>query len=295
MRRTGRSRPPGMLCSSEEPRQDAGVDLQAAPQPRGRPIRMGTGAEALGESSQTILFEPKTRSVPEVPAPPIRASSGRGGMIGTAPRPSRDDEVNSMPPPEPRYRLPLFPLPIVLLPGARMPLHIFEPRYRALVSHCLENDAPFGMVYHDWDEQGPFLSEEGHIGCVAEIREHESLVDGRSLIVVEGMERFRIDDGIESEAPYFEALVSPYRDAVPPEGDELASRRRASIRLFRSVVASLSEPPEHLPDLAAEGEVSFLLAQTIRVEPTWHQGLLELQDEAARLSRLDRVFRAALG
>lgn len=196
--------------------------------------------------------------------------------------------------PELRYRLPLFPLPVVLLPGAHMPLQIFEERYRDMLRDTLEGDGRFGMVYHDWDEEGPFVFEEGHVGCVAEIREHQRIEDGRSLIVIEGIERFRIIDAIESDSLYFEGLVGPYRDSTEMHGDELEARRLESMGLFHSVVASLSERPEALPDLSPEGDISFLLAQTIHIDPEWHQGLLELQDEAARLDRLDRVFLAVL-
>lgn len=196
--------------------------------------------------------------------------------------------------PEPRQRIALFPLPVVLIPGAIMPLHIFEPRYRMLVRDALEADRRYGMVYHDWDTQGPFLCEEGRIGTVAEIRQYEPLEDGRSLIVVQGIERFRIIDGIESESLYFEALVTSYSDTTVMEGEELAFRRRESIQLFRSVIAKLSEHPQALPELSADQELSFLLAQTIQVTPPWLQRLLELRDEGSRLERLDRVFRDAL-
>jgi Lon protease-like protein len=196
--------------------------------------------------------------------------------------------------PEPRYRLALFPLPVVLLPGTSMPLHIFEPRYRDMVRDCLASDMRFGMVYHDWDRQGPFLSEEGRIGCIAEIRSHQGLSDGRSFIAVHGTERFRIVDGIESETAYFEALVSPYPDTPQPDRDALTASRRASIELFHAVIASLAERPEQLPSLEPDQETSFLLAQTIGVDPSWHQQLLELRDEQARLKELDKVFRAAL-
>ena len=196
--------------------------------------------------------------------------------------------------PEHRYRLPLFPLPVVLLPGASMPLHVFEPRYREMVADCLRSDRRFGLVYHDWDQQGPFLFDEGRVGCVAEIREHQLLEDGRSLIGVRGMERFGIVDGIESETRYYEALVSPYRDTDPLPDDLLVARRQESIHLFHAVVASLAERPEQLPELRPDRETSFRLAQTISVDPSWHQRLLELRDETARLDELDRVFQAAL-
>lgn len=202
--------------------------------------------------------------------------------------------MTSPPEAELRYRLPLFPLPTVLLPGALKPLHIFEPRYRAMVSDCLEGDRRFGMVYHDWDERGPFLREPGRIGCVGEILEHQPLEDGRSLIVVRGVERFRIEDGIESDALYFEGLVTPWPDETVMEGEELRSRRRESIRLFQAVVTSLSERPDSLPELDADRELSFLLAQAIQADPGWHQRLLELRDEGSRLIRVDRILRAVL-
>jgi ATP-dependent Lon protease len=211
--------------------------------------------------------------------------------------PDPDPEIRPIEPverPQRRNRLPLFPLPIVLLPGAALPLHIFEPRYRSLVSDCLEGDRRFGLVCHDWDERGPFLSEEGRVGCVAEIVEHESLEDGRSLIVVRGVERFRIVDGVESESLYFEALVTPYRDVPPPSQEGIVRRRRDSIELFQRVVASLDDTPENVPDLEPELETSFVLAQTIDIEHGWLQGLLERRREAERLDQLDRVFRAVL-
>ena len=193
-----------------------------------------------------------------------------------------------------RYRLPLFPLPVVLLPGAPMPLHIFEPRYREMVAQCLETDRRFGMVYHDWDARGPFLSEEGRVGCLAEIGEHEPIGDGRSLIVVTGLERFRIQDGIESDTLYFEALVSPYQDVAAGPERGLAERRRRSIALFEAVVAALPRAPRRLPEVSPHEDVSWLLARTVEVDAAWSQELLELRDERARLDLLDRVFRVAL-
>lgn len=175
-----------------------------------------------------------------------------------------------------------------------MPLHIFEPRYQALVNDCLESDRPFGLIYHDWDELGPFMCEEDRVGCEAMIRKHHSLDGERSFIVVEGQDRFRISDGLESEALYFEALVEPYLDTEVPSKEALENRRKVSIELFREVVSALKEPPTQLPGFEPEGEVSFLLAQAVQINPSWHQELLELRDESSRLDRLDRVLRAAL-
>jgi hypothetical protein len=79
------------------------------------------------------------------------------------------------------------------------------------------------------------------------------------------------------------------------DAEALSRRRSASVELFRAVIASLAEEPDQIPEFEFTEEVSFLLAQTIQVEPLWHQGLLELRDEAERLTQIDEVFRAALG
>lgn len=193
-----------------------------------------------------------------------------------------------------RYRLPLFPLPVVLLPGAVMPLHIFEQRYRDMVADVLEHDRRFGLIYHDWDDHGPFLAESGQVGCVAEVREHEQLEDGRYLLIVEGLERFVIDEGLEQQALYFEAIVTPYADTSAMLGEEMEFRRRESIRLFEQLIGLLPERPDRLPELSAETEVSYPLAQTIQMELPWHQRLLEIQDEGSRLERIDQVLRAVI-
>ncbi len=196
--------------------------------------------------------------------------------------------------PELRYRLPLFPLPVVLLPGAVMPLHIFEQRYRDMVADVLTGDRRFGLIYHDWDQDGPFLADTGEVGCVAEIRQSEELEDGRFLLVVEGLERFVIDEGLEQQSLYFESIVTPYEDHSAMQGAEMAFRRRESMRLFDQLVGLLPERPDRLPEFSDGAEVSFLIAQTIHMELPWHQRLLELRDEGSRLERIDQVLRAVI-
>lgn len=191
-----------------------------------------------------------------------------------------------------RARVPLFPLPVVLFPTAAMPLHIFEARYRRMVARCLEYDRRFGLVYHDADAQGPFMGEVGRVGCMAHIESFQVLPDGRSLVLARGQERFRIEDGIESDEPYYEALVTPYPDLDEPL--DLLHRREESLALFEAVIHRLPEEPEQLPELNLQSELSFPLVRTIDVDASWQQSFLELRTEAHRLSELDRVFRAAL-
>ena len=84
--------------------------------------------------------------------------------------------------------LPIFPLPIVLFPGAPQPLHIFEPRYQQLLADCRAGDRRFGIAYAtpagaaDTDR----LPDPGAVGCVALIRSVEPLPDGRSNILAIG-------------------------------------------------------------------------------------------------------------
>lgn len=192
-----------------------------------------------------------------------------------------------------KVRLPLFPLPVVLFPGASMPLHIFEPRYRRMVARCLEHDGRFGLLYHDADTLGPFLIEEGRVGCVAHIRDFQPLPDGRSLVVVEGEGRFAIDDGIESTEPFYEALVLPYEDREEPAAG-LESQRRRTLALFHAVLRTLADEGVVPPEIPAEGDVSFPLVRTLQVHAPWQQAFLELRSELHRLERLDAVFQAAL-
>src|SRR5258705_13557132 len=90
--------------------------------------------------------------------------------------------------------LPIFPLPLVLFPGARQPLHIFEPRYRQMLADCLAGDQRFGMTYTAREEGPPSQGAEaplpGGVGCVAGIRSSQQLPDGRANILPEGDQRF---------------------------------------------------------------------------------------------------------
>ncbi len=192
------------------------------------------------------------------------------------------------------FRLPLFPLPVVLFPGTLIPLHIFEPRYRQLVSDVLQGDRRFGLLLHDPDESGPFLNEAGRIGTVAEIRRHQPLPDGRSMVLVYGVRRFRIREEVVEGAPYYEAWVEPYEDEPPEEPHALLARRGRSLALFQGILRTLPHVPEALPTFSIREEVSFRLAAVVRMDAFWQQELLEMRDEGGRLARLDPVFQAGI-
>ena len=190
-------------------------------------------------------------------------------------------------------RLPLFPLPVVLFPGGPMPLHIFEPRYRQMVAHCVEGDSTFGMLYHDPDHAGPFTVEEGQVGCTAEILNYQPLPDGRSLVLVRGGERFQVEDGIESPNQYWECVAAPYADEAEP-AFELGAHRRRTIALFYEVLEQVVRHPRPFPEIDPEEETAFQIAQAIRVDPAWQLRLLELRSEDERLDQVDDLLGAVL-
>jgi Lon protease-like protein len=189
-------------------------------------------------------------------------------------------------------RIPLFPLPVVLLPGAVMPLHIFEPRYRQMTAHCLEGDRRFGLLYHDPDRRGPFDFEE-QIGCVAELMKYQPMPDGRSLIIVHGGDRFQLRDEIDSEALYYEGLVEAYVDleADPPG---ILQRREHSRVLFERVLDAVPDAPAERPQIDMDREAAFQMAKWFRIDPGWHQELIELRFETQRLDLIDDLLEAVL-
>ena len=94
-------------------------------------------------------------------------------------------------------KIPLFPLGVVLLPGMRLPLHIFEERYKLMISECLADGRPFGLVYFDGDSIHA-------IGCTARVTEViKRYDDGRMDIITRGERRFVVEEFIE-EKTYME-------------------------------------------------------------------------------------------
>src|SRR2546430_2062073 len=117
--------------------------------------------------------------------------------------------------------LPIFPLPIVLFPGAPQPLHIFEPRYRELLADCLAADRRFGNAYGpaQYPPRSEPLPRAGDVGCVALIQNTQGLPDGRSNILTVGERRFVLVDWVGSDRPYRLAHVEEFDDE-PVEASE---------------------------------------------------------------------------
>jgi hypothetical protein len=121
--------------------------------------------------------------------------------------------------------LPLFPLDLALLPGALLPLHVFEPRYRALARHSLAGDRRFGVVRMH-------AGQLARVGCVARIVQVlQAYPDGRSDILARGEERFTLRDLREHADGYLEARTDAVHDEPGPGPD--SEERLLLERLFR--------------------------------------------------------------
>jgi Lon protease-like protein len=180
-------------------------------------------------------------------------------------------------------RFPLFLLPLVLLPGEVVPLHVFEERYKQMIGECLESDGEFGIVW---------LSDDGlrDIGCTARVTQVlAELDDGRLNILVSGGRPFRLLRRIDDMAyPAGEVEMLDDADAEPPDpgvADE-ARERYADL-----VEQATDERPalEDLADLDAYG-----MAATIEFDPPPKQELLELRSERERLEQVRDLFAATI-
>src|SRR5204863_7602046 len=120
--------------------------------------------------------------------------------------------------------LPIFPLPIVLFPGAPQPLHIFEPRYRQLLQDCLAGDQRFGIAYvaPDPAPDADPVPNPGDVGCVALIRSNQPLPDGRSNVLTIGERRFVLRDWFSSTPRDLVAETEEFGDE-PTDATELTT------------------------------------------------------------------------
>jgi ATP-dependent Lon protease len=178
-------------------------------------------------------------------------------------------------------RIPLFPLNVVLFPGTHIPLHIFEPRYKLMIEHCLEEAMAFGLV----------LAPTGGIrsvGCTAEVpRVLRKFADGRMDILVAGADVFSLVRLID-EKPYFEALVAYVEDEPP--GD-LATGREELIHLFQECHAKAFGKPLEVISGLPEATLSYGLAGELPLDLLSKQELLEIRAEAQRRSRLLEMMK----
>jgi Lon protease-like protein len=178
-------------------------------------------------------------------------------------------------------RLPLFPLNVVLLPGADLPLHIFEPRYRQMVRECLETQSPFGVLL-------ALPNGIAGTGCSAEILEvAKRYPDGRSDILTIGRSPFRVVELFKREA-LLRGEVDFLEDRSSPIDPRLCRELNDLYETCHTLI--FGDCPRDLCADPHEG-VSYLVASRLPMDLLWKQCILELRSEADRQERLVAYLR----
>ncbi len=199
-------------------------------------------------------------------------------------------------------RIPLFPLSnVVLFPDARVPLHIFEPRYRQMMEAALEGDRAIGMVTVMPEHQDAMGEDPPvfPIGCAGFIAAHQKLADGRYDLVLQGTRRFRIlhEDPPEGERLYRCATVETMGEPEDlPEPHLVRDRRRRVIDMLETLArrATGGDPVEIESDRLEQLDDSTFtnaLCAAIGLSTVEKQGLLEANGVSERLERLESVLQ----
>ena len=208
----------------------------------------------------------------------------------------------------------MFPLGSVLFPHAVLPLHVFEPRYRALVEHCLasagdggfadrrrrsgsEADATkgagaFGVVLIERGSEVGGGDVRFDVGTVARIVQAGRLDDGRWVLMTVGAERLRVTEWLPDD-PYPRAdVVAIDEPAAPADASQAIPRVESLLRRVLAMRAELGEQGPGMDVALADDPVraSFEAAARAPLGPLDAQQLLEVEDAAARLARLETLL-----
>lgn len=190
--------------------------------------------------------------------------------------------------PGPHLRVPMFPLGSVLLPSAVMPLHVFEPRYRAMLKHCMEHEREFGVALIERGSEVGGGDQRMTYGCIAQIMEAEEFDDGRWFVAAVGTRRFTVTNwGIDDPYPVADIQVldeDPGTDTLSVLVD-LARDRLDEVNRLRSELGAPRQPEQRLltsdPALA-----SFQIGALAPLGPLDRYRLLRTDAPADRLSFL---------
>ena len=175
----------------------------------------------------------------------------------------------------------MFPLDVVLFPGAALPLHIFEPRYKEMITECLEQKKPFGMIRANKDA----LAEVGCTAVITKIRKKYD--DGRMDIDAEGRQRFEIIQ-LNQERSFLQGEVLFFDDDPAKVSDADA---KSALQLHTQLLEILGQQTELKPtDLCS----SFQLAHELPVDLDFKQALLEMKSEPLRLETLVEYYKATI-
>lgn len=191
--------------------------------------------------------------------------------------------------------LPLFPLETVLYPGAPIPLHVFEERYRLMFARVLDAEGSarrFGVVaiVEGGEVAGPASFRA--IGCVAEVRQVRPYPDGRLDVVARGRERFRVQSIVQA-TPYIVAEVSTLAEQAGPAADGRMAKARGLFLRYLRVLLALAGESEPATVEVPEDPVaaSYMFAAGLQLGLDEKQQLLAAETAADRLRAEIRLLR----
>lgn len=174
--------------------------------------------------------------------------------------------------------LPLFPLPnVVLFPNVFLALHVFEPRYREMVTDALAADRVIGMVLlrpgweHDYDGRPPVYS----VGCSGVITHVERHHDGRYNIVLRGLDKFRIVEEDRSRSYRRAAVDLLPEPAISSDERAVIHRQRSRLEALLATDTESAGCETRTPTAMSDDDLVNALAQYLDFEPLEKQALLE--------------------
>lgn len=180
-------------------------------------------------------------------------------------------------------KIPLFPLDVVLFPGASLPLHIFEDRYKEMIGLCLQAQSSFGVVRAQRD--GFAI-----IGCMARIaRVLHRYGDGRMDILCQGERRFEIET-LENSRAFLEAQIDFFDD----EEEQATRRLREECVALHFETMELAGVETNGMQFNLDRPVSFLLASALPADLGFKQQLLNSRSDAERTEHLREFYDAIL-
>ena len=189
-------------------------------------------------------------------------------------------------------QLSLFPLNVVLFPNVKLPLHVFEDRYKTMIQRCLEGDSRFGVVLIKSGQEVGAPANPHTVGTVARIISVKELGQGRMYLTVSGEERFRIH-AISDDTPYLEARVDILRNNCLEQvgKDELKSAREILgryVQVLQGLRGSWTRVPNIPDDLS---ELSYFIADVLQADNAQKQDLLEEDSDRTRLIEGAEIMR----
>ena len=185
-------------------------------------------------------------------------------------------------------RLSIFPLPgAVLFPGLQLPLHMFEPRYRALVSHALSTDRKIAMIQPQQPREGAPLFA---VGCIGKIAEVEALEDGRYNVVLTGEQRFRVTRELDVTTPFRQVEGEPIAEL---ENELLSLGERAALEAEARDFAENRGFAVDWDSVARLDDVSLVngVSQIAPFDAAAKQALLEADDIRTRCDLLVQLLQ----